>query len=262
MQEADKNGKSAVPQPQPEPAQPRLAEGAAPPELHKALDFFERHGTALLVVSGIALAVVLGVTLFRRYAATTRQQASSLLHSVTSVQDLDNLVSRYGSTPAAPLAELKLAKTYFDAGNYEAAASRYDEFSKNHPDHPMALVAVLGRIHCTEAMGQTDQALAAFSSFLEQHPKHFLSAQALFGKGRCLETLGKTADARTLYEDALAAEPDGPWAPRLEEQIASVKRRMSRLTNTAAAGKAELAPPVLSPVTNPAVADPATNTTP
>jgi predicted negative regulator of RcsB-dependent stress response len=206
-------------------AQPRAVEPELD-ELQKLLAFFEENGTSLLIAVGIAVVAVLGVTLYRRHVEKTQAEASAMLYSVKSIQDLDNLVSRYSSTSIAPLASLKLAKSYFDSGNYEMALSKYDEFRQKYPEHPFALVAEVGKMHCAESMGQTEQALTQFSAFLSQHPKHFLAAEALFGKGRCLETLGRYAEAKTLYEDFIAADPKGQWAMRAEEQLAGVKRKL------------------------------------
>ena len=195
-------------------------------ELHKLMAYFETHGKALLIVTAAVILGFLGFEYFKRQRESAREEAASMLFTVNSVQDLDNMVLRYGATPVAPLALLKLAKAHFDAGNFDMASGKYDEFLQKHPQHPFAPAAVLGKLHCQEALGQIDQALAGFSAFIAEHPKHFLTAQAIFGKGRCLTVLGRAQEAKILYEDLLAQDRQGPWAMRAEEQIAILKRKL------------------------------------
>lgn len=195
-------------------------------ELHKIVEYLENNGKALLVVTAVVLVAVAGFVFFKKHRETARAEASAMLFKVNSVQDLDNMVSRYGSTPVAPLALLKLGKAHFDAGSYELAGGKYDEFKQKYPQHPFAPAATLGKLHCQEALGQTEQALAGFTAFVTDHPLHFLTAQAVFGKGRCLESLGRAKEAKILYEDFLAKDRKGPWVMRAEEQLAILKRKI------------------------------------
>ena len=206
-------------------------------ELRKIIEYFETNGTSLLIATAVVAVLVLGVVFFRRHKEATRAEAAAMLFKVQSVQDLDNMVSKYDSTPAAQLALLKLSKAHFDAGSYEIAGRKYDEFTQKYPKHAFAPVATLGKLYCLEALGKTEEALAGFSAFLTEHPKHFMAAQALFGKGRCLEALGRTKEAKTLYEDLLAQDRKGPWAMRAEEQISSLKRKLGERSDNKAEEK-------------------------
>jgi TolA-binding protein len=129
---------------------------------------------------------------------------------------------------------LKLAKAHFDSGAYEPAMGKYVEFGTKFPKHPWAAVAELGKIHCQEAIGQTEQALAGFSAFVEQHPGHFLKSEAVFGRGRCLETLGRLSEAKAVYEDFIAANPDSGWVSRAEELLEQVKRKLGESAGSVA----------------------------
>jgi tetratricopeptide (TPR) repeat protein len=202
-------------------------------ELEKFKNFIDKQGTQLLVVLAVVAVAVLAVLWYRRHQETRRAEASAMLFTVNSVQDLDNLISRYDGAPAVPLAMLKQAKSYYDTGSYEMAIKRYDELKQKHPQHPLALAADVGRIHCTEAMGQTEQALDGFVKIIETNPKHFLTPQAIFGRARCLETLNRLQEAKVVYEDFIAANPEGPWVPRAEEQLTGVKRKLGLPTEKA-----------------------------
>ena len=131
---------------------------------------------------------------------------------------------------AAKLALLQSAKAQYDNGDFVAAQSSYQDFLSKYPAHPMVSVAELGKIHCVEALGNTDAALAAFSQFATQNPQHFLTPIAIFGKARCLQELKRYAEARATYEDFLAANPKTPWMGDVNEalkQLDSEARRPS-----------------------------------
>jgi len=124
---------------------------------------------------------------------------------------------------------LRLAKAYFDAGNYDLALSRYTDFEKDFPRHAMLEVAKVGRFHCMEGRGQLQEALALYDTFLRATPAHFLAPQAMFGKARCLEQLGRADEARAVYEDFIVAQPDSPWVFRAQDLLDSMDRRLAAL---------------------------------
>jgi TolA-binding protein len=195
-------------------------------ELRMIRQHFDTHGKSLLIVIAVVIVAALGFSFFKGRKEAASAEAAAMLSKTKGVPDLDNLVSHYPSAPVVPLALLKLAKAHFDAGSYDLAISKYDEFSQKHPQHPFVLAAALGKLHCQEAQGLTEQALAGFAAFVTDHPKHFLVTEAVFGKGRCLEALGRTQEAKVLYEDLLAQDREGPWASRAEEQIAILRRKL------------------------------------
>jgi len=200
-------------------------------ELESLRQLLQEHGKTWAVAAGIVLVVVCATVLYRVHARSVVHRSSAMLYAAQSVQDLEAVVEQYGSTPAVPLALLKLAKAYFDAGNYELAVQRYADFSRKFAEHPMAGVAELGRVHCLEARGQLQEALQAFEAYTEQRPGDFLMGQALLGKARCLEQLARPDEARIVYEDFIVGHPDSPWLPRARDMLESMDRRMNARAN-------------------------------
>lgn len=198
-------------------------------ELAQMKEALTRHAVPVLVGAGLALLILFAFTYYRRHAEKTRTEALSMLSSVRTVQDLENLVQTYGSSPAAPVALLQLAKTYFDAGNYDISVAKYDEFIRSYPKHELVAAAELGRVHGIEGRGQAADALQAFRRFAADHPGHFLTPQAIFGEARCLEQLGNLEQARTVYEDFIAENPSSPWLSRAEESLDMVRRNSDAL---------------------------------
>lgn len=228
----------------PATTQPGPAPAAAPvqhEELEKFRNFIDQQGTPMLVALAVIAVVVLGSMWYRKHQETKRAEAAAMLFTVNSVQDLDNLISRYEGAPAVPLAMLKQAKSYYDTGNYEMAVKRYDELKQKYPTHPLAQAADVGKLHCTEALGQSEQALDGYVKFIEANPKHFLTPQAVFGRARCLIALKRLPEAKVVYEDFIAANPEGSWVRMAEEQLLGLKRKLGLPTEktpaTAAAGE-------------------------
>jgi predicted negative regulator of RcsB-dependent stress response len=226
------NATNKIPEPKSAPS------AAAPDELHELRNLIRERGLPVGIAVVLGLAVAVGITVYRSHVAASRSQAAIKLSTARTARDLENVVTQHASTPTAPLAVLKLARSYFDSGNYDGAMAKYAEFKQQHPTHPMALAADLGRAHCLEAKGQMQEALTEFSGFVAGHPKHFLEPQAVFGKARCLEALGKRDEAKAVCEDFIVSNPKSGWVPYAEEQVDRLKRPAA--TNEAMAPAAAL----------------------
>jgi TolA-binding protein len=203
-------------------------EGAARDELAPIVEFVQKHGSTLLTVLAVVLAVIAGVILYRNHAENKRREAMEAVFTAPRVDDLEAILSRHGGSPAAPLALLKLAKAYFRAGNYDAALSRYAEFQTRYPDHEFADIAELGRIRCLAEQSQPETALAAFTTFIEKNPDHYLAAPAVMGKAECLERLQRNQEARTVYEDFVQANTNSAWGALAEERLERINTRLER----------------------------------
>jgi tetratricopeptide (TPR) repeat protein len=200
-------------------------EAGAHHELARVKAILRTHGLRTAIWIALALLIVVGGRVYRGHKAQAKVNASAMLMSARTVQDLEALVEQYASTPSAPLAMLKLAKAYYDFGNYDLAFNRYVDFLERYPEHEMRGIAELGKLHGLEARGQTREALDGFERFVAANPGHFLEAQAVFGKARCLEQAGRKEEARVVYEDFIAARPDSGWATRAEEMLKTMDQR-------------------------------------
>lgn len=174
----------------------------------------------------VVLVVGLGAWFFVRSSRQSVEEASRMVSTARSVDDLVNVVRQYPSSPSAPVALIMAAKAYYDQGGYDLAMAQYEEFKQKYPDHEWSEAATLGIVHCMEAMGRLEDALNGYGAFLAAQPGHFLSAEAVMGQGRCLQMLGRNAEARSLYEDFMAANPQSGWTPRMKELLEVVNRRI------------------------------------
>jgi len=189
-------------------------------EIKEAYDKYGKNAVTILLAVMVAVAAT---QFYVRHNENKKTEASAKLTSARSIPDLEALVAGYSGTPSAKIAELTLAKQYFDTGNYKAAITTYEKFIAANPDSPMLKTAELGRIFCIEAEAADDEALKKviddFAAFINANPDSFLVPQAIFEQARCLEHLKEFDDARILYEDFIAAETNSPWLPLAEERL-------------------------------------------
>lgn len=212
---------STVPQPT-ETQQPMEAQPQTPAEQADSLKTYaSRILTAVLIVAAIVIAGY-------RYLDSSnsgKQEAANKLFSAKNAQDLELIITKNASSPVAPLAILKLAKVHFNSGNYDGALTRYNEFKTKFPQHELVEAAEMGRLHCLEARNQVEDALKGFTEFAASKTNHFLYAEAVTGKARCMEQLGKNREAIAVYEDFIAANPKSAWTSKMEDLMASLKKK-------------------------------------
>lgn len=174
--------------------------------------------------TAVVVVVLAGLMLYRSHKTNDEAIANRMLGEARNVQALTAIRTQYPGTPAAPLALLQIAKAQFDSGDYLTANTSYSEFLSDNAKHPLAPIAEMGKIHCTEAMGQTAEAMAAFKAFGEKNPDSFLAPLAALGRARCLQQLGRLDESRAAYEDFLAAHPKTPWKGEIEDALKNIER--------------------------------------
>lgn len=187
-------------------------------------DFSHKYGTWIITGMCIGLVIIAGTKLYRNNAKKHMESASKALMEARTSRDIEAIMENYGETPTAPLALLRLAKTYYDAENFDVAMNRYELFKTEYPEHEFLPIAELGEIHCIEAKQLLNEALQRFESFAVTYPDSFLKIQAVLGKARCLKDLGRISEARAVYEDLMVANPQGRWVSMIEDILDGMDR--------------------------------------
>lgn len=275
---SNEDEQTPTPTPAPEPAHEVTAPPAglldrmAPVLDHapEARDFLERNGRSLLV--GVAAAAVLyvGLSAYRNYTESSARTAESMLFASQSAESLQQVVDQYGRTPMAPLAQITLASSKYDAGDYQAAEDLYAAFASKYPTHTFRTQAEFNRAVCQEASGRLEDALTTYVAFSSKDKTSYLYPEAVFGRARCLEQLGRFPEAKAVYEDFIAANPTNAWGDRASASLLYVEKaqRAGALPKPAnpavqlkglsfpAAGPGPLPTPVPAPAPPPAPAAP------
>jgi predicted negative regulator of RcsB-dependent stress response len=176
--------------------------------------------TSFLIYGVVALIVVATlITGWRAWQGHREQQANTALYEATkllytrsanrpkAVEQLQKLVSDYGSTDAAALAYWHLGHLYFEGEDYPAALKAYRQsqqrLSKTAQPLLVALVT-LDIAYAQEASGVCDPDAIASFEFVLQLPAHWLRGEAYLGIGRCHEQAGASQKAVAIYERALS----------------------------------------------------------
>ena len=184
--------------------------------------WFREKGVQWLVTIAVGVLVVVGVLLFRQHGEDQAALASTQLLKEPTQDTLEKTVADFGGTPAGVAAKLKLAKFFYDSGQYDKALTEYDDFIKRNASFPFVDVARVGRGFALCGLNRTAEALEVFRSFRDKNPGHYLTQQTLFGEATCLTQQGKKDAAKLLLQEVRAANRETAWdvaAKRLEGAI-------------------------------------------
>ena len=206
------------------------------PELIPVIEWWEKDGKQTVIWLLVAAIAVGGWYGWKNYRANQKIAASAAFVNAYTTDELEEAASKFSGSAAAGAIKLRLAKSYFDAGNYDQALATYDEVAAKAPEG-FADIPVVGKAQCLEAQGKFAEAQKAFDAFAEANPKHYLTLTAQLGAARCLCQAGdkKTALARI---DALkAANKDDEMAKARVEAAEKLINRFGKKASPAPVAK-------------------------
>lgn len=234
-----------------------------PIELLPLYDWWKANGSQFLITLITVAVVGGGAFAFKQYRADRIAEANKQLVSANTLEELEALVQKFGTTRAGNAARLRLAKAYYDAANYEEALVAYDSYLSRGARKGFAEIAQLGRAYALEGLNRLDEAQAAYEAFGKAAEGHFLQPQAQMGVARILTLKGQKDEAKKLLEN-LKAQKTGNSSVEmavasLEGVIARYEPRAARSLFEAAdeAAKKIQAAPAPAPATAPVVPAPA-----
>ena len=188
-------------------------------EVTEVLVFIRKYAKPAAIVLVLICAIVLVDKAFKAKRYTKETNADSALMNAKSMEDLQQILDKYGNTPSAPAALIGLAREKFNEGNIDEAEALYTQFCNKYNNHELALQAELNLISCIEAKGQRDEAQELYTAFSADNPESYLVPMALIGKARCLETLGRIDEAQITYEDLIVNFSTGNWAQLAQAKL-------------------------------------------
>lgn len=174
-----------------------------PEELLPVIEWWEKDGKQTLAIVAAAAVVVAGYYGIKNWRQSQREAAGSALMEAAmggdSVESLESAVAAYGSSASGPALKLRLAKAYYDAGqfddkSYQNALDIYAELDGKAPEG-FAEVPKIGTAACLEGLGRTDEALKAYNDFAEAFPESPYALSAKLGSARCTALAGDKAKA-------------------------------------------------------------------
>lgn len=199
-----------------------------PPEFFPIIDWWEKDGKQIVTYVAIAAVIVLGYRAYVAHRDGVRVAASSALVNAYTTEELEEAVAQFSGTPTEGALKLRLAKSYFDRGNYSAALEQYEALIGNAPKGFEAVPEV-GRAQALEASGQYAEAVEAFDKFVEENPNGYLTLTAKLGAARSISLAGDKAKALERLEALKdTVKGDEVATARVEATIDVVKRYEKR----------------------------------
>ncbi len=216
--------------------------GATGPDLGlEAEIFWDRHKAKVLGALVLALAAILGYSIFLFMRASALASANAQLSAAKTIDELKKVVADHPASVVAGDAYLVLAQKQAEAREYEAAASSAQTVTEKYPDHPLVGAAWLAVGANLEAVGKLDQADLAYKTATDRPAADFAVPLALLARANLAKLRGNTVEARRFLDDVLARYPGSGPAMQAEQD-----KRFLRVVST---------PPAAVPaVVNPAPA--------
>lgn len=230
-----------------EETQPTTEPAATPPpseELQQFSKWMAEYGRPALIGLAVAVAVLLGITVWNNQKKEKASAAVQALFQVRSPEELQQLALADPAAPTAPMALASAAAEYYAQNRFDEALEAYRNFLTRYSTNLLAGDVALGVASSLEALENFTEAVSAYEAFAEANPDSPLRPQAVMGAARCHEQLGQFPEARALYEDFIAANPESPWLPQAESGLLFLNQ----------AERARNAPPAAAPATEPAPA--------
>lgn len=195
-----------------------------PEELLPLYDWWKEKGAQFLTTVGVVALLLTGAAAFIHYRNTKLAEANIELTKANSVDELEEVVAKFGSSKPGNAARIRLAKAYYDASRYDNALETYESCEKKGVPKGFEDVVTLGRAHALEALGKNDEALALFKK-VSENKESFLYPQAKMGMARVLTLQGKKDEAKMLLDELKAEKTDDPVWEMTIANLANVVAR-------------------------------------
>jgi len=226
-----------------------------PIELLPLYDWWKANGSQFVVSVAVIAILAGGAFAFKQHRASRIASANKELTRASSLEELESVVAKFGSTKAGNAARLRLAKAYFDASRYEDALNTYDACLKRGAPAGFVEIATLGRALALEGLNRLDEALAAYEAFTKSCAGHFLEPQAQMGIARVYTLQGKKDEAKKLLENLKAKKTDNAsWEMALANLEGVVNRYEPRAARSLFDAANEAAKQTPAPAAAPAPA--------
>lgn len=222
-----------------------------PEELLPLYDWWKEKGTQFLTTAGVVALILIGTIAFIHYRNGQLAEANIELTKANSIEELEEVVAKFGGIKPGNAARVRLAKAYYDASRYDSALETYQACEKKGVPKGFEDVVTLGRAHALEALNQNDQALALFKKISENKKESFLYPQARMGEARVLTLQGKKDQAKMVLDELKAEKTDDPiWEmtiANLADVVDRYEPRAKRSLFDMADQAAKMIEPALTP---------------
>jgi len=138
--------------------------------------------------------------------------------------------------PANPAGSFEIAKEPYDDGNYEIAITKLGEYKSRFPYSQYAVQAELFLANSQFELGQFVEAAASYEQFVKLHPKHEQVDFAMFRIGECYwadasededRDQDLTQKAIDQWRNLVQSKPDSTYSKQANELIEQGRIRLA-----------------------------------
>jgi predicted negative regulator of RcsB-dependent stress response len=194
-----------------------------PEELAPVYEWLVENGRSLAYQLAVIVLVVVVAIAFTRSRAAKLENASAALLSTTDVVGLEELNGRFGGTKIGPLIRLRLARAYYDAGQFDSAKEAYAKFAKRNSKHQLTPQARLGLAASEEALREFQQAIADYRA-VDAPAGSPVAVMARMGEARATAAAGDKVAAKVLIDALVADTKDTAWESVVERMDGVIDR--------------------------------------
>ena len=184
------------------------------------------------ILAGI-LAIVLGLILmsgYTHYRESQEKNAATLFGMAIyetapekRIKILKQLINQHGSTDAARLARLLLAKAMYENNDLKRAMKHFEDASRKEGKHSiLRQTALLGLGYLLEEQGQLNEAIKKFDDAVKV--SRGLEHIALMDKARVAKSAGKKETALNAFNTLLSENPSPQDLDFIKSAILELKR--------------------------------------
>jgi TolA-binding protein len=198
--------------------------------------FLRENQTRLLLGAGGLFVTVFLVWFYFNYRTDRQQEASLALFKAEAVfmngdfavaaADFDKVTQDFSGTRPGEKAIFFAGDSYFKAGQYEQALSRFDDCRKELPQSdPLMVNCIVGQGAVQEQLGNRDKAIEFYNEALKRSKYEYQKVSIMTDLARALTAAGKDQEAIAVMDSLVARYPDNPQTQQVAETLAELKAR-------------------------------------
>jgi len=193
----------------------------------------ENRDKAAMIAGGIVAVILLGVGVKAYVERSSGQRSNAVAAAVARYtkapggaipadlrQEFATLADRYTGSPEGAVARFFQAGALASSGETEKARQIYATLvTPGAQQGDLALLARQALAYLDLAGGSVDAALTSFQDLLKVQGGAVARAQIMLEIAAIHEKQGRTAEARRVYQEILAAHPDGAWGVTAKDRL-------------------------------------------
>lgn len=174
--------------------------------------FWQEHWQKFVWGLVAIVVLILAVGVWTLYASHVRSSAEALYSMANSPDSWREVMRQYPGSEPAGNAQIRLAASLRESGDFEGATAELESFTENYPEHPLAGAAWLTLGEIRQAQDRTESALQAYRMSSSKYQDSYTAPIAMVAEAKLLADQGQAGEARAVLESINSLYPQTPAA--------------------------------------------------